>query len=64
MSTFKRESLTCFSCEHEFIVPILKGIHITRMKHVRDLVKDYEFQQFACPECSIVNIMVQRELVR
>lgn len=51
MSTWAAHAIVCPSCGHQHEIPLLKGMHITRLPEVRASIMDGTFQVFACPEC-------------
>ncbi len=51
MSTFVRQPLCCHACGEHFEVPLLKGMHITRIPQVRSSILDGTFQVFGCVRC-------------
>ncbi len=52
MSTFVHQELRCHACGESFEVPLLKGMHITRIPEVRKSIMDGSFQVFDCPHCA------------
>lgn len=51
MSTFVHQALRCHACGETFEVPLLKGMHITRIPQVRSSILDGTFQVFDCTHC-------------
>lgn len=52
MSTWEPWSLSCPECRTVQTVPLLKGIHISRLPDVRRAILDGSFQTFDCPGCA------------
>lgn len=51
MSTFRRYDATCPACEHRFPVDLARGLHITRLPHIREQLRAGRFQVYECPAC-------------
>ncbi|MEQ1570957.1 MAG: CpXC domain-containing protein [Myxococcota bacterium] len=51
MSTWDTHPIGCGSCGASFEVPLLKGMHITRLPEVKASIRDGTFQVFRCPGC-------------
>ncbi len=52
MSTWEPREVACPACGASFDVPLLKGMHITRLPEVRAAIREGTFQVFACPSCA------------
>jgi hypothetical protein len=52
VSTFVHVEIECPHCGAPFEVPILKGMHITRIPEYRTAILDRTFQVFSCPACA------------
>jgi hypothetical protein len=53
VSTWETHALACASCGHHFTVPLLKGMHITRLPDVKQAIREGTFQVFPCPSCAV-----------
>lgn len=51
MSTFRTYEATCPACEHRWSVEIARGLHITRLPHIREQLLSGTFQVCPCPKC-------------
>jgi hypothetical protein len=51
VSTFRRYEATCPACEHRWTVEIARGLHITRLPHIREQLITGRFQVYECPAC-------------
>lgn len=51
MSTWAPRPVDCPACGESYEVPLLKGMHITRLPEVRQAIVDGTFQVFSCPAC-------------
>jgi len=51
MSTWAKHDVTCPDCGHAQQIPLLKGMHITRLPQARQAILDGSFQMFTCPAC-------------
>lgn len=51
MSTWAKHDVSCPDCGHAQQVPLLKGMHITRLPEARAAILDGTFQMFTCPDC-------------
>ncbi len=51
MSTFRRYEATCPACAHRWHVELARGLHITRLPHIREQLRTGRFQVFECPGC-------------
>ena len=52
MSTWKPLDCPCPSCGHENTIPVLKGLHVTRLPSQRQAILDGTFQRYECADCS------------
>lgn len=50
MSTWPYEA-TCAACEHRWTVELARGLHITRLPHIREQLLTGRLQVFTCPRC-------------
>jgi hypothetical protein len=51
VSTFRPYEATCPECEHRWTVEIARGLHITRLPHIREQLLTGRFQVCKCPRC-------------
>lgn len=51
MSTWFSEDLVCAGCGHRFAARMARGIHATRVPHVRAQILRGELHVIACPAC-------------
>jgi hypothetical protein len=51
VSTFRPYEATCPACEHRWNVEIARGLHITRLPHIREQLLTGRFQVYQCPRC-------------
>lgn len=52
MSTFRSYEATCPACEHRWTVELARGLHITRLPHIREQLVSGRFQVSPCPRCT------------
>jgi len=51
VSTWEHLPAQCPACANDFDVPVLKGLHVTRLPEVRTDILEGRFQQHVCPSC-------------
>ena len=51
MSTWESAQCQCPRCGEAMTIPVLKGLHVTRLPSARQEILNGTFQRFQCPKC-------------